>query len=122
MGTTRSRPPRVKTAIVFAAVCLGLGIAWLHALEPSHSACSSVLVNAFNASACQSDSLRWYLALALIGVGIVLVLVALIEHNMDLRAGGGNLYCVGCGRKMEASASFCKQCGAASDRGPRPSL
>ena len=100
----------MRSATILAIVLAGIGVAWLSLLSPNHSECSSALVAAANAAACRADNLRWYLALALVGAGVLVGIYAAVRHATRDEAPTAR-FCSKCGAALEESAKFCSQCG-----------
>jgi ABC-type uncharacterized transport system permease subunit len=106
-----TKRPKIKTAVIFAIISAGLGVAWLSYLSPDHTACSSALVASVNQSACQSDALRWYLAWGLVAIGVILVILALIEFARTPRGSDASRFCEKCGQPVGAAAKHCGSYG-----------
>jgi hypothetical protein len=101
---------RAATGILLALIFGGVGALWLSELSPNHSACSSALIAAVNQSACQGDNLRWYGAWALIALGVLCAIMALIDYSKESSAPVRN--CSMCSTTMNATANNCSNCGA----------
>ena len=114
MASQSGKRPRTKTAIVFAIISAGLGVAWLSYLSPDHTACSSALVVAVNEAACRSDSLRWFLAWGLVAIGAVLVILALIEYAKAPRGPDASRFCTSCGQLVGPEDKHCRNCGTST--------
>lgn len=71
---------QIRRNLFLAAVLTVLGIVWLSYLGPSHSACNSILVSSLNQSACEGDSVRWYLAWGLVLIGLAFGVLAVIGY------------------------------------------
>ena len=109
-----SRDQDARPAIVLGVIAVAVGIVWLTVLSTNHAECSSVLVATSNVSACRAVSLRWYLALALIGFGAILGVYAAVRlatkpESVAVR------FCAGCGESMEVTSRFCAKCGQSRD-------